>query len=183
MVLNDPEQSRQFRARQDYVNDLILDRGRMLIGRPGFEMGRLDSRLLAFVDERVRSYRVVRETTRWYRDMYAEPNREGWRRTQGYLRRMDARLRARGGRLLVASWPLLVGLDGSYPFTDASREIASVLAAAGIPQHDLMSALRGFAAESLWVHPVDRHPNEVAHRLAAESLAPVVRRLAGEPTP
>ena len=183
MVLNDTEQSPGFRARQDYVNDLILDRGRMLIGRPGFEMGRLDSRLAAFVADRVRSYRVVRETTRWYRDMYAEPNREGWRRTQGYLRRMDAVMRARGGRLLVASWPLLVGLDGSYPFADASREIASVLAAAGIPQHDLMSALRGRAAESLWVHPVDRHPNEVAHRLAAESLAPVVRRLAGELAP
>jgi hypothetical protein len=25
----------------------------------------------------------------------------------------------------------------------------------------------------LWVHPVDHHPNELAHRLAAESLAPV----------
>jgi hypothetical protein len=76
-----------------------------------------------------------------------------------------------------------VGLDGSYPFADASREIANVLAAAGIPQHDLMSALGRRTAESLWVHPVDRHPNEVAHRLAAESLAPVVRRLAAELAP
>ena len=32
-------------------------------------------------------------------------------------------------------------------------------------------------ASSLWVHPLDMHPNEVAHRLAAESLAPVVAAL------
>jgi hypothetical protein len=29
---------------------------------------------------------------------------------------------------------------------------------------------------------VDRHPNEIANRLAAESLAPVVRRMV-EPSP
>jgi len=183
MVLNDPAQSSEFRARQDYVNDLILDRGRMLIGRPGFEFGPLDSRLAAFVGGRIRSYRVVRETTRWYRDMYAEPNREGWRRTQACIRGMDARMRARRGRLLVASWPLLVGLDGAYPFADASREIARGLTAAGVAHHDLTAALRGRASESLWVHPVDRHPNEVAHRLAAQSLAPVVSRLARQVSP
>jgi hypothetical protein len=31
--------------------------------------------------------------------------------------------------------------------------------------------LRARPTESLWVHPVDMHPNEIAHRLAAESLA------------
>jgi hypothetical protein len=31
------------------------------------------------------------------------------------------------------------------------------------------------------VHPVDHHPNEVAHRLVAEALAPAVRRLVERP--
>ena len=39
------------------------------------------------------------------------------------------------------------------------------------------SALSGRPAASLWVHPVDHHPNETAHRLAAESLVEPVRRL------
>ena len=30
-------------------------------------------------------------------------------------------------------------------------------------------------------HPVDMHPNEIAHRLAAESLAPAVRSLVSTP--
>jgi hypothetical protein len=50
--------------------------------------------------------------------------------------------------------------------------------AAGIAHHDLRAALSGRPAESLWVHPLDQHPNDVAHRLAAQSLAPVVRALA-----
>ena len=36
---------------------------------------------------------------------------------------MDRRLRERGGRLVVASWPLLVDLD-AYPFAAADETIA-----------------------------------------------------------
>jgi hypothetical protein len=77
----------------------------------------------------------------------------------------------------VATWPLLVGLQGRYPFSETAHTIAAFLDAAGIARHDLLPALRGHEDESLWVHPVDRHPNEIGHRLAAESLAPVVSRL------
>jgi hypothetical protein len=50
---------------------------------------------------------------------------------------------------------------------------------ARIPHHDLLPALRRRPTADLWVHPVDHHPNEIAHRLAAESLVPVVLQLAG----
>ena len=127
--------------------------------------------------DRVQAWRVGRETTRWYLDLYGAPNGEGWARTQDQMRDMDRRLRERGGRLLVASWPLLVDLD-TYPFTAADEAIARFCEGAGIPRVDLRAALRGHPAESLWVHPVDHHPNEVAHRLAAEALMKPVRGLA-----
>jgi lysophospholipase L1-like esterase len=177
MVLNDADQSEAFHARQAYVNDLILDRGRMPDGRFPPEMGPFDSRLLGFVRDRLETRRTTRETTRWYLDMYGEPNREGWERTQGYLREMNRRMRERGGRFLIASWPLLVNMEGEDPFDAATSTVARFCVAAGIPRHDLRPALRGRRTSSLWVHPVDMHPNEVAHRLAAESLAPVVRDL------
>jgi hypothetical protein len=72
---------------------------------------------------------------------------------------------------------LLVGLDRGYPFEDTTRVISAFLDTAGIARLDLLPVLRGRPDQSLWVHPVDRHPNEVANRLAAESLAPVVRRV------
>lgn len=178
MVLNDADQSQEFHARQSYVNDLILDRGRAATaGHAAPDIGHLDSRLLGFVRDRLETRRTSRETTRWYLDMYGEANREGWTRTQGYLREMNKRMRERGGRLLVASWPLLVNLEGEDPFAAATETVSRFCVTAGIPWHDLRPALRARPTSSLWVHPVDMHPNELAQRLAAESLAPAVRDL------
>jgi hypothetical protein len=177
MVLNDAVRTPAFEARQAYLNDWILDRGRM--SREGDEppLGALDSRLITFVRDRLDRARVGRDTTRWYRDMYGEPNRAGWERTQAYLREMNQRMRARGGSFLVVTWPLLVGLEGRYPFADVEETITRFLIGAGIPHQPLLRALHGRPAASLWVHPVDHHPNEIAHRLAAESLVPVLRPL------
>jgi hypothetical protein len=91
---------------------------------------------------------------------------------------MDRRMRERGGRFLVMVWPLLVGLDRGYPFEDVHRTLGEFFTAAGIAHHDLLPVLRGRRPESRWGSPVAMHPNEEANRLAAESLAPVVRSLA-----
>jgi lysophospholipase L1-like esterase len=177
MVLNDAARSPEFQSRQSYLNDWILDRGRMLEGRPFPEMRPLDSRLLALVEDRLESWRVGRDTARWYLDMYDAPNRDGWERTQGFIRAMNRRVREQGGAMLLAWWPLMVSLEGRDPFAAPAETVARFCVAAGIPRHDLRPALAGRRTESLWVHPVDMHPNETAHRLAAESLAPVVRGL------
>jgi hypothetical protein len=182
MVLNDPEQAPSFRGRQSYLNDWIIDRRRMSIHQPGHALAFFDLRLQALAEDRLESYRVGRDSVQWYLDMYGEPNREGWRRTQGYLREMASATRRRGGSFVVARWPILVGLEGGYPFAAASEAIERACAALGIASHDLLPALRAAPTESLWVHPLDMHPNDVAHRLAAESLAPLVRRAALDAT-
>lgn len=177
MVLNDPGQSPEFRERQRYLDDWILDRRRVAgsTGEPGMPL--LRSRLAAFVGERLEAWRVGRETTRWYLDMYGEPNREGWDRTQRHLRIMNRTMDRRGGHFLVASWPLLVGMERRYPFEALHAIVGRACEEAGIPRVDLLGVLRGRPTHAICVGPVDRHPNEVAHRLAAEALAPVVRRL------
>ncbi len=177
MVPNDADRTPEFQARQTYINDWILDRGLMLEGKPAPELRSMDSRLRALVADRIETWRTGRATARWYHDMYAEPNRVGWERTQGYVREMNRRTLAIGGRFLVASWPLMVHLEGDDPFADVAETIGRFCLAAGIPRLDLRPAFRGRSTASLWVHPVDMHPNEVANRLAAESLAPVIRAL------
>jgi len=176
LVLNDADQSEAFHARQSYVDDWIVDRGRQedaALQGPGF----FRSRVVDFVEDRVQAYRIGRETTRWYLEMWGEGNRDGWERTQGYLREMNRQTRRRRARLLVAPWPLFVALEGAYPFTPAHEAIARFCLAEGIAHHDLLPVFRGRPSASFWVHPVDRHPNETAHRMAAEALAPVVREL------
>jgi hypothetical protein len=178
MVLNDAVQSPAFHARQTYLNDLIQDGVRMAqTSGEDPEPGFWSPRLFAFVKDRIVSARVGRESTRWYLEMYGEPNREGWARTEGFLRDMDGRMRERGGHFLLTLWPLLIDLDDGYPFAPAHETIERFCASAGISHHDLWPAFRGMRAPALWVHPVDHHPNEIAHRRAAESLAPVLRSL------
>jgi lysophospholipase L1-like esterase len=177
LVLNDGVQPPEFKARQEYVDDWILDRENVpdAAGPPP----RPRSLAFDFFYGRVAAWRLGRETTRWYLDMWSDAN-PGWKRTQEYVREMDRRLRRRQARLLVAQWPLLVGLEGQYPFAAAHESIRKFCLASGIPYLDLLPALRGRRSAELWVHPVDRHPNEVAQKLAAEALAPEIAKLALE---
>jgi hypothetical protein len=177
MVLNDADRSESFERRQPYLNDWILNQAQMVGGRPLPPAGFFRSRLLALAADRLETYRIGHASTRWYQEMYAAPNADGWARTREYLRRMSRTVRERGGRFLLVCWPLLVGLDDEYPFEAAHRTIERFCLEAGIPVFDLRAVLGSRPTESLWVHPVDRHPNDVAQRLVGESLAPVVRDL------
>jgi hypothetical protein len=180
LVLNDAVRSPEFQARQTYINDWILDRER-LPEEAGAPPGLLRSRAWDLVSDRVSAWRVGQETTSWYLDMWGEGNAEGWKRTQEIIRDMDRRVNRQGGRLMVAAWPLFVGLEGPYPFGPVHETIGRFCLGAGIPWLDLLPVFRGHRSSDLWVHPVDRHPNEIAHRMAAEALAPVARRLAEAP--
>lgn len=171
LVLNDAVQPEAFRARQSFVNDWILDRQRSPDQDPEESAARL--RLVDFVGARFEAWRVGRATTRWYLEMWSDAN-PGWRETQERIRAMQRQLSERGARLVVAPWPLFVSLERGYPFLPAHGAISRFCLKAGIEHHDLLPVFLGRQTAELWVHPVDHHPNEVAHRLAAESLVPTI---------
>lgn len=174
MILNDPEQSEAFHARQQYIDDWILDRRRMVFEGDG-SPPTWELRLVSVVEDRIEGMRVGAETTRWYQEMVGAPNRAGWSATLDHISAMDAAMRERGGELVVVLWPLMVGLDGAYPFTAVHRTIAHDLEARSITFHDTLPAFLGHDPSSLWAHPSDRHPNEAGHAIFARDIEPVVR--------
>ncbi len=174
MVLNDPQRSAAFTARQRYIDDWILDRRRMVSEGDGAPPP-WTPRLFALVGDRLEGMRVGAETTRWYREMVSGENREGWEATLAHVEAMHAAMRERGGALVVALWPLLVELDGEYPFEATHRVIGEALEARSIAFVDALPAFRGRDAAALWVHPSDRHPNERAHEVFAGRVEPAVR--------
>lgn len=89
--------------------------------------------------------------------------------TRGLTRLRDEVLAA-GGRFVIVILPLLDGLDGAYPFDAIHDAVRAVGAAGGVPVIDLLPVFRGARDADLWVHPVDHHPNEVAHRMIADGI-------------
>ncbi len=97
-----------------------------------------------------------------------------WEQDKKLLGLLTDEARNSGFRLIVLIFPVLWELDGNYPFEDLHGRIAAACRAAGCECIDLLETYRGHPAESLWVHPTDHHPNELAHRLAAERLAAIL---------
>ena len=180
LVLNDAVRPPEFQARQSYINDWILDRER-LPDETSEPPGMLRSRTLDLISDRVSAWRVGRETTRWYLDMWGDGNPEGWARTQELIRDMGRRSNRQGARFLIVAWPLFVGLEGPYPFEPVHETLRRFSLGAGLPFLDLLPTFQGQRSAQLWVHPVDRHPNEIAHAMAAKAVAPLVLELARAP--
>jgi lysophospholipase L1-like esterase len=176
MVLNDCEQPPSFEARHALVTARVAGPPRRPDPLPTLPLFGL--RTWQFAQDRLELYRLDRAMRAWYRELYAEANREGWERSKGYIREMNRRMRLRGGLFHVATWPILSNLDGDYPFEAVHEAVESFCLAAGVPWVDLLPVLRGRPADALWVHPTDAHPNAIAHRLVADQMAAQLRRLA-----
>ena len=89
------------------------------------------------------------------------------------LGRLDAAVRANGARLAI----VLFRNDSDPGWASLSATVSSVLGVEGVPILDLGETLLAAAAsQDLRVHESDPHPNEIAHRLAAEEIAVFLRR-------
>jgi hypothetical protein len=79
--------------------------------------------------------------------------------------------RSNNTKLLVAILPELHQINDNYPFTAAHQKIKDVLAAEHVPVLDLIEGLRNHGPEStLWVTPLDDHPNGKANILVAAQI-------------
>jgi hypothetical protein len=72
---------------------------------------------------------------------------------------------------------VLCRLDGEYPFAfihDTVGQVVREAAGAYTEYIDVLPCFRGHDPEALWVHPSDHHPNETAHQMVADVLAPAL---------
>jgi lysophospholipase L1-like esterase len=179
MTLNDYEQEPAWAAKQEYLNDLILDRQHM--GDPTWKLPRLLrwSRLAQVLGAGGRSAEATAATVQWYRGMNGPQNAAGFARTIDDVVAMRDVTEAAGARFVTALLPLLVDFE-AYPFEDLHRATIDALTARGVDAIDLLPAFAGADARSLWVHPVDMHPNARGHEIIAEALSAALGERLGE---
>jgi hypothetical protein len=88
------------------------------------------------------------------------------------LGKIAALCAAKGAKLVSLVFPMFdFPFDAKYPLADVHEIIRVSLAKHGIPALDLRGAYTHIPHDRLQVIPgVDSHPNELAHRIAAERL-------------
>ncbi len=164
-VLNDPVIKNPALAHgQDYINDLIMRR----VWKVDHASG---SSLFDFFRTQLVLARVRRKTIQWYRDIHSQQNAAGWHETEQRLRSLQQKATAHGGSFWVVIYPLLIDLDRDYPFVELHQFITTSCQKLGIRVLDLLPAFSGQNPTSLWVHPVDLHPNRTAQAIAAAAIA------------
>jgi lysophospholipase L1-like esterase len=104
-----------------------------------------------------------------------------WRLAQRNLLRLRDLAREKSVAVGLVIFPVLVELGPNYPFRRICEHVADFARSAGIPVHDLLPDFLGRQAPDLWVSAFDQHPNAQAHRIAAESMYPFVRKLLESP--
>ncbi len=108
----------------------------------------------------------------YYRRLY-RPTYSGWSRFADAAAEFSAVCATNRVPLAVAIFPLLSHdlREGRYPFTACHRALRDEWAKHGVPVLDLYDAFKNLSPTRLQVIPgVDPHPNEIAHRVAAEAI-------------
>lgn len=165
-VLNDSEDSTAAEVRR--AADWIGERRRepSLLDRSAL-VRLVRGRLWATIENR----RRVEDFRSMYVDDYA-----GWAAARRALRAMGGMCRERGVPLVVAIFPLFGNpLDDRYPFADIHARVGQAAAEAGAKVVDLLPRYRGLDWTLLVVNGADdEHPNEIAHRIAAQAIVRAV---------
>jgi hypothetical protein len=137
------------------------------------------SRMVHFVHERIQRIVVTRRTIQQYLAAYRGEEAEySFRRFQ----ELNQRVTENGQQLAVMIFPLLYEFD-RYPFREVHERLHAFLDRERIPYLDLLPAFAAHSDHELWVHSVDHHPNEIAHRITAQHLEEFLLRsgLPGHP--
>jgi hypothetical protein len=129
------------------------------------------SALARWVRTRMWATRENRRRVSGYLSMY-EADAPGWVAGRAALERMGGLCRARGVPFVVAIFPLFGNpLDERYPFAEIHAKVADAASRAGARVIDLLPAYRRLRWDLLVVDGVDdEHPNEIAHRIAANAI-------------
>lgn len=114
---------------------------------------------------------IHQRTLAFYLDLYnPAKNQGGLEKTWQAIASMKYLQESQGKRFLVVIFPLFIDVDGDYPFESVHELLNRRLSEMQVEHLDLLPVYRQHPTPSLWVHPLDRHPNEIAHRIAAETI-------------
>lgn len=125
---------------------------------------------LAFVATRIHNEKTVREYKTYFNDLFNK--KDSYENFASSLSKLNDIAKGKNIPLRAIVFPLFgLPLDKSYPFHSCHQKVHDLLDKNQISYLDLFNLYEGIPIDRLQVIPgVDRHPNEIAHRMAAEQI-------------
>ncbi|MBF0355139.1 MAG: SGNH/GDSL hydrolase family protein [Alphaproteobacteria bacterium] len=133
---------------------------------------RQNSYAFAFISGRIGIlFRLLGSSPDWreyYQALYDDSN-PGWARAKAAIARLAAYCRQRDIPLIVVNYPELHELT-PYPFLDVTAKLRAAAFSSEADFLDLLPAVSDLEPKSLWVSPMDAHPNPASNRAFAKLL-------------
>jgi len=127
-------------------------------------------RTLGFVLTRLHNSGTHRAYVGYFKDLFSNP--ESWNPFSSSMTELVNLAKDSKTPIVSVVFPLFgIPLDDKYPFYEIHTKVAQLMTSLSVPVLDISQIYRGIPLEHLQVIPgVDRHPNEIAHRMAAEKI-------------
>jgi GDSL-like Lipase/Acylhydrolase family len=142
-----------------------------VFGAPPFTTGLLSHfRLFRFIGARFHNSQTHRRYIDYHHGKFANP--ATYQLFRNGIHEIAQKCRAAGVPVVFTLFPMFdFPLDEKYPFTETHKIVRDTVAETGSPFLDLFARFAGIPHERLQVIPLkDSHPNEIAHRIAAETI-------------
>jgi lysophospholipase L1-like esterase len=125
---------------------------------------------LAYVMTRLHNTKTHRAYTNYFTDLFENPRT--WNPFVESMRTLVGTARGNKKPIVAVVFPLFgIPMTDSYPFHAIHAKVNTLMQELQVPLLDLSVMYKGIPLERLQVIPgVDRHPNEIAHRMAAEKI-------------
>ncbi len=176
-VLNDAEapDAAERRRATDWTEAEALKRNPPLWRRSAF---------VRLVADRLHAARENRERSQNHLALYRD-GAPGFRAVKKSIDAMATRCREKNVPFVVVLFPLFANpLDEDYPFASVHEKMAAVCRSAGVTCLDLLPYYQGMDWHLLVVEGAkDEHPNEIAHRIAAQALVSALESTPLSPMP
>ena len=176
ITLNDPAlPGYSKRVRQLFHHQLTVDAR----AHPVFRYWRS----FAFALTRLYNAESHRRYISFHKDLFQDP--DSWQRFANALAVIRQICNERRVPLVAVIFPFVhYPFDDTYPFLSVHTKIANYLDTIGVRHLDLFPAFAGISPERLVLSPHgDKHPNEIAHRIAAEHIYAWLENERFVPTP
>jgi hypothetical protein len=127
-------------------------------------------RTLRFVLTRLHNTKTHQDYIDYFNDLFENPRT--WKPFVSSMKDLVSQAKSTRTPIVAVVFPLFgLPMDEHYPFYKIHTKVADLMKSLDVPLLDVSEIYKGIPLEHLQVIPgVDRHPNEIAHRMAAEKI-------------